>query len=78
MHVSQHLQPPGRHDAGGQVGGAGPQQKPAGDEQRLAQGRRGATSSEWEAIVLTQPAVLCPRTALAVVSAQSISQQPLC
>ncbi|KAG5214455.1 hypothetical protein JEQ12_000031 [Ovis aries] len=28
----------------------------------------GATSSEWEAIVLTQPVVLCPRTALAAPS----------
>lgn len=60
----------------GQVGGPGPQ-KPAGDEQRFAQGR-GGHHSEWEAIVLTQPVVLCPRTALAAVSAQSISQQPLC
>lgn len=41
VHVAQRLQSPGCHDARGQVGGAWPQQQPAGDGQRLAQGRRG-------------------------------------
>lgn len=35
----------------------------------------GGTSSWWEAMVLTQPAALCPRVALAALRAPSISQQ---
>ena len=58
--------------------GPGPSRSRLGMNSGLLRAAGGATSSEWEAIVLTQPAVLCPRTALAVVSAQSISQQPLC
>lgn len=75
-----HVQAPAarHHDAGVRAPeGSGPSRSFwLGMNSGFAQGRWGANSSEWEAIVLTQPVVLCSRTALAAVSAQSILQQP--
>lgn len=69
--------PPAAMTRGVRLEGPGPSRSRLGRDRGLLRASGGATSSGWEAMVLTQPAALCPRAALAAVSARSISQQAL-